>query len=152
MLFWPLPQRKRMDKFTKKKRSEIMSRVRSKDTSPEKKVRSLVHGMGFRYRLHDRNLPGSPDLVFVSRRKVIFVHGCFWHGHKKCKRAALPTSNRLFWEEKIGRNKNRDMRVQKDLCKLGWSVMVLWTCQLKDLDRIAKQIVRFLKPQQHNGY
>src|SRR5258708_2127618 len=99
-----------MDTFTTRKRSEIMSRIRAKDTKPEMAVRSLVHRMGFRYRLHCRELPGNPDLVFPSRRKIIFVHGCFWHGHRCRSGQNRPASNTTYWVTKLNRNEARDKR------------------------------------------
>ena len=121
-----------MDTLTPKQRSERMSRVRSKDTKPELAVRRLIHGMGLRYRLHRRNLPGSPDLVFSSRRKVIFVHGCYWHRHENCKLAAMPKSNTEFWESKFAKNQERDKRKLEECKKEGWKVTVIWECETKD--------------------
>ncbi len=108
-----------MDTMTPEQRSRLMSQIRSKDTKPELAVRSLVHRMGYRFRLHARNLPGTPDLVFSSRRKVIFVHGCFWHGHA-CQKGRRPQTRAAFWNEKIDNNRKRDRKSRRQLKKLGW--------------------------------
>lgn len=134
----------RYDPLTKEERSERMSRVRSADTKPELMVRRLVHGLGYRYRLHVKTLPGNPDLCFVSRRKVIFVHGCFWHQHG-CQRYRMPKTRKAFWETKLARNKARDLKVRRQLRALGWGVMVIWECQTKNLDRLRSRIVKFLE-------
>jgi DNA mismatch endonuclease (patch repair protein) len=133
-----------MDTVDAAKRSEIMRRVRGRDTGPEMIVRRLTHSLGFRYRLHDRELPGCPDLVFRSRKKVIFVHGCFWHQHKGCRRAQLPTSRADYWAAKLRANKKRDARNCKELSQAGWKVLTLWECHLGDLDRLARSINSFL--------
>src|ERR1700681_1759849 len=112
-------------------RSEIMRRVRSQDTQPEILVRRLVHSMGFRYRLHGKSLPGKPDLVFSVRRKAIFVHGCFWHGHR-CEAGALPTSNTEYWQAKRNYNLARDRRNLRSLAGVGWRVLVIWECELRN--------------------
>ena len=111
--------------------SARMRRIRKADTKPELLVRSLVHSMGFRYRLHRRGLPGTPDLVFPSRRKVIFVHGCFWHGHENCPRGRLPRSRAKYWKRKIEANKLRDRRVEEKLASLGWRQLMIWDCRLR---------------------
>jgi DNA mismatch endonuclease, patch repair protein len=135
-----------MDTLTVSDRSERMSRVRSKDTKPELPVRSLVHGMGFRYRLHDRRLPGSPDLVFPSRGKIIFVHGCFWHRHaEQCEFTRWPKSKLDFWRPKLERNNQRDKIVKKELRKLGWRVLVIWECQLKKREPLVTKLRAFLE-------
>lgn len=114
------------------RRSEIMSRVRSKDTRPELFVRRLIHNAGFRYRLHVSKLPGRPDLVFPGRKKVIFVHGCFWHSHVGCQNARIPKSRADFWMSKLGSNKERDERNINALIGEGWKVLVIWECELND--------------------
>lgn len=136
-----------MDTLSKAERSERMSRIRSKDGKPELIVRRLVHAMGYRYRLHDRRLPGSPDMVFPSRRKAMFVHGCFWHRHpsKRCALARLPKSRLDFWLPKLEANARRDRRNGGRLNALGWSYMVVWECQLRELDAVRNRIVRFLE-------
>ncbi len=133
-----------MDSLTPKERSEIMARVRAKNTRPELRVRKLVFALGYRYRLHDRKLPGCPDLVFGRRRKVIFVHGCFWHRHKRCALARLPKSRLDFWLPKLEGNKSRDQRNRRALARRGWKVLTIWECQLRDAERLNDKIRRFL--------
>jgi len=125
-------------------RSENMSRIRSRDSKPEMAVRRIVYGLGYRYRLHAQALPGRPDLVFQGRRKIIFVHGCFWHGHLDCKIAHKPKSNRSYWSPKIARNNARDERNILQLRSLGWDILVLWECELKDVTALTKRISAFL--------
>lgn len=134
------------DPLTTRQRSELMSRIRSKDTEPEMRVRRLVHGMGYRYRLHARDLPGCPDLVFRPSRKAIFVHGCFWHRHMDCRANRLPATRREFWRHKLDGNARRDGRNKAALEELGWRVLVIWECETKDLDRVAMAVTRFLGP------
>ena len=133
------------DIFTTEERSEIMSRIRSANTKPEWILRSALHRLGFRFRLRDRRLPGSPDVIFPKYRAVVFVHGCFWHQHKNCKLATNPKSNTAFWGEKFRQNIERDERNLHDLREMGWKPYVVWECQLKDepLNRI-KSLVRKL--------
>lgn len=133
-----------MDNLTTEQRSERMSRIRGQDTFPEMVIRSLVFKMGYRYRLHVKNLPGRPDLVFTRRHKAIFVNGCFWHGHPYCKYWRLPKSRVEFWAEKIEANRARDERNRLLLEKEGWSVLVVWECQLKDMPSLEEQIRTFL--------
>lgn len=121
-----------------------MARVKGKDTTPEMLVRRLVHGLGYRYRLRAKDLPGRPDLVFRSRRKVIFVHGCFWHRHDGCKLARLPKSRLDFWKPKLEGNKRRDAEQQEKLRSMGWDFMIIWECELKDLDKVADRVRAFL--------
>lgn len=125
-----------------------MSRVRGKDTSPELTVRRLVHALGYRFRLHRRDLPGSPDLVFPSRRKVIFVHGCFWHRHPDpgCKLARMPKSRQEFWEPKLEGNRARDLRNEAALRGLGWDVLTIWECELRDRASLENKVGTFLGP------
>lgn len=132
-----------MDNMTPELRSRQMRLVRSKDTKPEWTVRHLVYGMGYRYRLHKKDLPGKPDLVFGPRRKVIFVHGCFWHGHK-CRLGRMPKSRLDYWPDKIARNRARDAEHLRQLHGLGWSTLVLWECQLKNDHAVSAIITRFL--------
>ena len=133
-----------VDSLSSKERSEIMARVRSKNTRPELRVRKLVFALGYRYRLHDRKLPGSPDLVFRPRKKVIFVHGCFWHRHARCALARLPKSRVDFWIPKLEGNKLRDERNRRALSRQGWKVLTIWECQLTELERVRARIGRFL--------
>jgi DNA mismatch endonuclease (patch repair protein) len=119
------------DIFTKEKRSEIMSRIKGKGTKPEILVRKFLFGHGFRYRLHDEKLPGKPDLVLSKYKSVIFVHGCFWHSHERCKAATLPKTNVEFWKKKIEQNVQRDRENIKALKEQGWNVIVVWDCEIK---------------------
>ncbi len=122
-----------------------MSRVRSRDTGPERLIRSLLHGLGFRFRLCDRTLPGTPDIVLRKYGTVIFVNGCFWHRHKNCSRATTPERRREFWEAKFARNVERDERSRKELRRLGWRVIVVWECRVKEIlahpERLARAVV-----------
>lgn len=123
-----------------------MGLVRGSDTKPEMVIRSLVHRMGYRYRLHVSSLPGKPDMVFVSRGKIIFVHGCFWHRHPStaCKLARMPKSRIDFWEAKLEQNRQRDAEVLRQLKRDGWRILVIWECQIK-MTGLADKIVRFLE-------
>ncbi|MFH1493969.1 MAG: DNA mismatch endonuclease Vsr [Pseudomonadota bacterium] len=133
-----------MDTLNPKQRGERMSRIRSKDTKPEMAVRRLVFSMGYRYRLHDRTLPGTPDLVFRGRRKAMFVHGCFWHRHPGCGLARMPKSRLDFWGPKLEANARRDGECLAALRELGWETLVVWECETKDAERLRKTIRRFL--------
>lgn len=135
----------RRDFLSPAERSERMSRIKHKDTEPEMTVRRLVHSLGYRYRLHRQDLPGTPDLVFASRRKVIFVHGCFWHLHEPCDHYRLPRSDQ--WMDKLRANKERDRRHRAALSRSGWDVHVTWECELskKNLDHIADDLIAFLE-------
>lgn len=133
-----------MDNLSPSERSEIMARVRSRDTRPEMVVRSLVFSLGYRYRLHAKDLPGRPDLVFRGSGKVIFVHGCFWHRHSNCALARLPKSRQEFWLPKLEGNRKRDQQIVGDLRRRGWGVLTIWECQLKNRERLADRIMRFL--------
>ena len=125
-------------------RSKIMRAVKSKDTSPEMIVRKLIYSLGYRYRLHYKDLPGKPDLVFLSRRKVVFVHGCFWHKHM-CKRGnRIPRENRDYWVNKIQSNVARDERNINSLEENGWEVMVVWECEIKEIEKIKARLIKFL--------
>lgn len=134
-----------MDKLTPEQRSKCMSRVRSKNTKPEMIVRRLLHSRGYRYRLHDTHLPGKPDLTFAGRRKVIFVHGCFWHMHKGCKQAGIPKSRVGFWQLKLESNRARDELNIARLAEMGWRVLVVWECELWDTEAVTKKLEEFLK-------
>jgi DNA mismatch endonuclease (patch repair protein) len=133
-----------VDNLSPTERSEIMARVRSKNSRPELVVRKLVFALGYRYRLHAKDLPGYPDLVFRKRRKVIFVHGCFWHRHAACALARLPKSRLEFWEPKLEGNKQRDQRNRRALTNKGWKVLTIWECQLKKTERLESTLRRFL--------
>src|SRR5436853_4265430 len=136
-----------MDVHKPEVRSYNMSRIRSKDTKPEILVRKFIHGQGFRFRLNKVGLPGKPDLVFPKLGKIIFIHGCFWHGHKNCKYFVIPKTRRAWWLGKILGNKKRDLLNLKQLKKLGWSVYVIYECDLRSPLRTLtlQRAVRFLK-------
>ena len=135
------------DTLTKVERSERMGRIQNKDTKPEMRVRKIVHGMGYRYRLHKANLPGKPDLVFAGRRKVIFVHGCFWHRHPdpSCSLARLPKSKLDFWVPKLAINRQRDEANVRELEQAGWDVLTIWECQLRNEKELKIRIQVFLQ-------
>jgi DNA mismatch endonuclease Vsr len=137
---------KLVDTLTVAQRSERMARIRSKDTKPEMIVRRTLHQLGYRFRLHRRDLPGAPDLVFPSRKKVIFVHGCFWHAHGNCNVANLPKSRRQYWTAKFARNKQRDDINAKLLVRSGWNVFTVWECETKDFQLLARRLLRGLGP------
>ncbi len=125
-------------------RSQLMSRIGAKDTKPELRVRRLLHALGYRFRLHRRDLPGTPDIVLPRWKAVIFVHGCFWHQHEGCKRATMPKSNVGFWEKKLAGNKARDPKKVVELEELGYKCLVIWECETKNLDELAARLTAFL--------
>ena len=133
------------DVFSRKKRSWIMARISGSNTKPEIVVRKILSGLGFRYRLNVRKLPGTPDIVLSKHTKVVFVHGCFWHGHKGCKRSKRPTTNVAFWNRKIDKNIDRDKKSVKELRQLGWQPLVIWECQIKKPESLEKRLIRFFK-------
>lgn len=133
------------DVCTVERRSQIMSHIRSKDTGPEMVVRRLVFGMGYRYRLHVAKLPGKPDIVMAGRRKVIDVRGCFWHGHLGCQDGRIPKSRVEYWAEKIGKNAERDARNLEWLQREGWKVLVVWECELKDVETLRERLRAFIE-------
>ncbi|MBV8630156.1 MAG: DNA mismatch endonuclease Vsr [Silvibacterium sp.] len=132
------------DHLNRRERSLNMAAVHSKDTGPEMAVRKIAHALGYRYRLHDPKLPGRPDLVFPSKHKAIFVHGCFWHRHNRCRRASTPKTHEAFWQEKFLGNAARDKSNRRQLKKLGWSVFTVWQCELKNPGRLAERLDEFL--------
>lgn len=132
------------DKIDAQRRSANMRAIKSKGTKPEMAVRKLVHALGYRYRLHRRDLPGNPDLVFVGRRKAIFVHGCFWHQHPDCREGRPPRSNSAYWTPKLARNVERDRLNEAELIEAGWSVLTIWECQTSDRAAMANLIRKFL--------
>lgn len=134
-----------VDKFSKKKRREIMQRVRTRSTEPEQKVRQAIRKSGINYRSNVTSLPGKPDIVLPENGIAIFVHGCFWHGHPRCARAAKPTTNVSFWDRKIETNIRRDRRSARQLRSEGWSVHTIWACQAKTEVRILSRLKRILK-------
>lgn len=121
-----------------------MQAVRGRDTNPELQVRRTLHALGYRFRLHRKDLPGTPDIVLAGRRKIIFVHGCFWHGHAQCKRARIPINNAEIWRTKIQGNQARDERSIAKLRELGWDVLVIWECETKALALVADRLRQFL--------
>jgi len=133
-----------VDNLSAAERSAIMARVRSKNSRPELLVRKLVYALGYRYRLHAKDLPGHPDLVFRRLRKVVFVHGCFWHRHARCALARLPKSRRDFWVPKLEGNKARDQRNRRALSRKRWKVLTVWECQLNELSQLQSRLRRFL--------
>lgn len=132
-----------MDTVEKSVRSRMMAAVPQKDTRPEMIVRRLAHGMGFRYRLHVRDLPGTPDIVFPRLRKIILVHGCYWHRHG-CKRTTTPKSNRAFWTHKFDANQARDRKNSRTLRRMGWRVLVVWECWTYRTSWLTDKLVSFL--------
>lgn len=133
-----------MDIVSQQRRSELMARIRSSNTRPERVVRSLIHALGYRFRLHRRDLPGTPDLVFPGRMKVIFINGCYWHRHPGCSFAYMPKSNVEFWSQKFKANIDRDRRVAKELEALGWHVHTIWECETSQLETLTLNIRTFL--------
>ncbi len=121
-----------------------MARIRSKNTSPEIILRCLIHRLGYRFRLHRKDLPGRPDIVFPSRRKIVLAHGCFWHQHPGCPEGRVPNSRREYWGPKLKRNEARDAINQALLQEQGWEVLVIWECELKDMTRLRSRLKRFL--------
>lgn len=134
-----------MDKLTKQRRSWNMSRIAGRDTSPERTVRSILHRLGYRFRLHRSDLPGKPDIVLPRYRTVVLVHGCFWHRHAGCRFAYTPKSNRQFWTAKFDGNKVRDKQVLRQLRRLNWRVIVIWECEARSSDILARKLERLLR-------
>lgn len=134
------------DIFSKEKRSQIMSKVKNKNTSPEITIRKLLYSLGYRYRLYKKWLPGSPDIVFISKKKAIFVHGCLWHGHN-CKRAKLPDANKEEWRNKIIVNIERDNQAFNRLKDMGWNYLVIWQCEIKkkNIKAIKERLIMFIE-------
>ena len=121
-----------------------MSRIKGRDTEPERTVRSLLHSMGYRFRLHAKKLPGKPDVILSKYRTVILIHGCFWHRHKGCKNCTTPTNNRAFWLEKLEGNVARDRRNLRELRKLGWGAIVIWECELNNVAKLRSRLAKLL--------
>lgn len=134
------------DPLTPARRSANMRAIRSKDTKPEMVVRRLVHSLGARFRLHRRDLPGRPDLAFISRRQVIFVHGCFWHQHPGCREGRPPGSRPDYWLPKLARNVARDRDAEQRLRSEDWDVLTVWECETKNLDALRRKLQQFLRP------
>lgn len=140
---WTIEQLVMVDNRTVASRSRLMSRIGSKHTKPELAVRVLLHRLGYRFRLHRKDLPGRPDIAFIGRKKAIFVHGCFWHGHG-CRIGKLPKSNQVFWKAKIERNRSRDREIRSNLEHVGWAVEEVWQCELKDFQSLEARLRNFL--------
>ena len=122
-------------------RSRNMSAIKSKNTKPEIAVRRLLHSRGYRFRLHSKGLPGSPDIVLPKYKTVIFVHGCFWHRHENCKYASMPKTRKEFWKKKFQSNIKRDLEIQEKIKNIGWKSVVIWECELKDIDNLRDKII-----------
>jgi DNA mismatch endonuclease (patch repair protein) len=133
-----------VDKLDRERRSHNMRQIRSKHMLPELAVRKLVHAMGFRYRLHRRDLPGSPDIVLPAHRKAIFVHGCFWHQHRQCGEGRVPKSRQSYWRPKLEGNVARDLRNKRKLRRLGWRTLTIWECEMHDGDKVVRKLKDFL--------
>ncbi len=133
------------DTISPKHRSWNMSRVKSKDTKPEIKIRSMFHAQGFRFRKNVKNLPGVPDIVLPKYKSIVFVHGCFWHQHKGCVKSHIPKSNVEFWTIKLGKNVVRDKKHNKELKQAGWRILTIWECEIKDLVKLERKLKKFLK-------
>lgn len=136
-----------MDKISPERRSENMRRITSKDTAPEMIVRKLIYSLGYRYRLHKKELPGKPDLSFISKKKIIFVHGCFWHMHNNpnCSDARIPKTRSNYWIKKLTKNVERDKKQQIKLKNMGWDILIVWECETKDIKSLKRKIVSFLE-------
>lgn len=132
------------DNLTKEQRKKAMSRVRQQDTKPEKIVRSLLHRLGFRFRKNVSSIVGKPDIVLPKYKTVIFVHGCFWHQHKNCRKSARPISNADFWNTKLDKNVERDKKIAQLLKKAGWKIITVWECELKHMEKLEKKLLRNL--------
>lgn len=132
------------DMFTRKKRSEIMRRIKSTDTVPEKDVRHLLHAWGYRFRLHRKDLPGCPDVILPKYKLAVLVHGCFWHGHA-CQHGRRPRSNTGYWKAKINKNKTRDASNRRRLSRIGWRTLVIWECETRDPDKIARRVRKAIR-------
>lgn len=140
------PQKIPNDPEPTPERRANMARVGQKDTKPEWIVRRLLHGLGYRYRLHRKDIPGTPDICFIGRKKAIFVHGCFWHRHEGCHRTTTPKTRTSFWEEKFRVNVARDRQKMADLHGLGWDALVVWECETKEKSKLESRLVDFLSP------
>ncbi|MFC5480457.1 very short patch repair endonuclease [Massilia suwonensis] len=133
------------DTVTSAQRSENMKRIRSANTRPELTIRRMIYRLGYRYRIHVKKLPGTPDIVFSSKRKIIFVHGCFWHFHQNCRAGRIPNSKVTYWHPKLMRTRARDEAHLEKLASLGWKVLVIWECELKDTSEVELKIQKFLE-------
>lgn len=132
------------DNLSPEERRKHMQKIRSKDTQPELFVRRILHALGYRYRTHVAEIPGSPDIVFTKRRKIIYIHGCFWHAHASCKLSHIPKTRSDYWRKKLAKNAERDSRNIEAATKLGWECLILWECELSDRDEVQKRLIEFL--------
>lgn len=128
----------------KEQRSQIMRAVKSKNTAPEMIVRKLIYNLGYRYRLHGSHLPGNPDIFLNKKKKAIFIHGCFWHGHSCARGNRVPSNNNTYWVNKINRNKERDKRNYEALSEIGWQILIIWECDLKKIEIVREKLANFL--------
>lgn len=135
-----------VDRITKEQRSALMSRIRRADTKPELLIRRLLHALGYRFRVQLKGVPGRPDVAFTRRRKLIQVYGCFWHAHEGCPSARIPTTRSDFWSSKFARNRERDRRLEEAAAAAGWESLVIWECELKDIEGLRARLVDFLGP------
>jgi DNA mismatch endonuclease (patch repair protein) len=133
------------ERLSKEQRSKNMAGVKGRDTAPELLARRVLHGMGYRFRIHVAGLPGRPDIVLPRHRKIVQVHGCFWHGHQGCPRSKRPATNREFWDSKLSANVRRDQRNLRKLRNLGWNVMIVWECRTKNLQSLEARLRRFME-------
>ena len=132
------------DKLSRAERSRLMSRVKRRDTAPERALRRLLTEMRYRYRLHYKRVPGCPDIAFPGRRKAIWVNGCFWHQHPGCPKAAMPKSREDFWVPKLEGNRKRDLNVQAEAQRMGWGTLVIWECELRESEELLDRLDKFL--------
>ena len=135
-----------MDRLSRSARSQLMAKVRSRNSKPELKVRGVAHRLGYRFRIHDKRLPGTPDLIFPRLRLAMFVHGCFWHRHSGCSRASSPATNATTWSDKFERNIARDAKAVSDLTALGWDCVIIWECETRDTASLEARLRNELKP------
>lgn len=138
------------DVFDQATRSRVMRTVKSENTSPEKIVRSILHALGYRFRIHRRDLPGSPDIVLPGRKTAIFVHGCFWHGHNCPRGQREPKDNAEYWRRKRAKNMERDVRTSLELLQIGWRPLIVWECEIRRREELETKLVAFLGPSSHN--
>lgn len=136
--------RKMADRLSPTERSAFMARIRGKNTKPELIVRRLLHRLGYRFRIHYKGVLGRPDLAFTARRKAVFVHGCFWHGHEGCRHAHVPATRSEFWAEKFAKNRERDQRQAEAAEAMGWQVLIVWECELKEREQLTQALQSFL--------
>ena len=134
------------DKISRERRSQNMARIGPKNSRSEMTIRRLLHAMGYRFQLHVTHLPGKPDVVFSNRKKVIFVHGCFWHQHQNCRNGGRPKSNQEFWNKKLSENVKRDIKNYRELEEKGWSVLVVWECEVADKEALIHRLTHFIGP------